>query len=195
MLSGALLFGGIRIVLDPAYLLAYTHGGVRFHAYAILAALFLPLALLPVVRLSRRRWAPLGVLAVAILIGLAGEVVARVGFAIVQQVSVIGEELGLAGILVVVLLFGIVVWRGIRAAFSAPDPFGAYLALGLTSLLGVQALANMLVAMGLLPTKGLCLPFLSYGGTSLVLSLGAAGILLAISSGRGGYLRPQRASR
>lgn len=110
-------------------------------------------------------------------------------------VSVIGEELGLVGILLVVLLFGVVIWRGVKAAYAAPDAFGAYLALGITSLFGLQAIVNMLVAMGLLPTKGLALPFVSYGGSSLVLSLAAAGILLAISSGRGGYLRPQRSSR
>jgi cell division protein FtsW len=110
-------------------------------------------------------------------------------------VSVIGEELGLLGVLLVVLLFGVVIWRGVKAAYAAPDAFGAYLALGLTALFGLQAIVNMLVAMGWLPTKGLALPFVSYGGTSLVLSLAAAGILLAISSGRGGYLRPQRTSR
>lgn len=105
-------------------------------------------------------------------------------------IAVIGEELGLAGISIVLLLFGIVIWRGMRAAFNAPDAFGAYLALGLTALLGLQAIANMLIAMGMLPTKGLTLPFISYGGTSLVLSLCAAGLLLAISSGTGGFLRP-----
>lgn len=110
-------------------------------------------------------------------------------------VSVIGEELGLLGILAVVALFAVLVWRGMRAAFNAADAFGCYLALGITSLLGIQAIINMLVAMGMLPTKGLTLPFVSYGGTSLVLCLSAAGVLLAISSGRGGYLRPQRSSR
>ncbi|HEY0840650.1 MAG TPA: putative lipid II flippase FtsW [Vulgatibacter sp.] len=110
-------------------------------------------------------------------------------------IAVVGEELGLAGILVVLSLFGIVLWRGMRAAFNAPDAFGAYLALGITWLLGLQAIGNMLVAMGWLPTKGLALPFLSYGGSSLVLSLFAAGVLLAISSGTGGFLRPHRTVR
>nr|WP_050727537.1 putative lipid II flippase FtsW [Vulgatibacter incomptus] len=110
-------------------------------------------------------------------------------------IAVIGEELGLLGILAVLVLFGVVLWRGMRAAFNAPDAFGAYLALGLTALLGVQAIVNMLVAMGLLPTKGLTLPFISYGGTSLVLSLVSAGVLLAISSGTGGFLRPHRTVR
>lgn len=110
-------------------------------------------------------------------------------------ISVIAEELGLVGIVVVVGLFGLLVWRGIRAAFNASDAFGCFLALGLTAILGIQAVVNMLVAMGMLPTKGLTLPFVSYGGSSLVLSLGAAGVLLAISSGSGGFLRPARKVR
>ena len=68
-------------------------------------------------------------------------------------------------------------------------------ALGITGVMGVQAILNMLVAMGFLPTKGLTLPFVSYGGTSLVLCLTAAGVLLAISGGKGGFLLPQRSSR
>lgn len=110
-------------------------------------------------------------------------------------VAVIGEELGLVGVAAVVLLFGLLVWRGMRAAFLASDRFGAFLGLGLTALFGIQAVVNMAVAMGLLPTKGLTLPFVSYGGTSLVLSLTAAGVLLAISGGTGGYLVPQKARR
>ncbi len=110
-------------------------------------------------------------------------------------IAVIGEELGLVGIGLVLALFGVLIWRGMRAAFNAPDAFGAYVALGITSLLGLQAIGNMLVAMGMLPTKGLALPFLSYGGSSLVLSLCAAGVLLAISSGTGGFLRPHRTVR
>ncbi|MFO7156215.1 MAG: putative lipid II flippase FtsW [Pseudomonadota bacterium] len=109
--------------------------------------------------------------------------------------SVIGEELGLVGIALLVLLFGILIWRGIRAALFAPDAFGAYLALGCTALVGLQAVLNMLVALGLLPTKGLALPFVSYGGSSLVVSLWAAGMLLSISSGSGGFLLPQRSAR
>lgn len=104
--------------------------------------------------------------------------------------AVIGEELGLAGILLVIALFATVIWRGLRAAYRAQDAFGAHLATGITALFGVQAVGNLAVVMGLVPTKGLALPFLSYGGTSMVLSLGAAGILLAISAGKGGYLRP-----
>lgn len=109
--------------------------------------------------------------------------------------AVIGEELGLLGLGLLVLLFGLLVWRGMRAAFWASDAFGAYLAVGITALLGLQAVTNLAIVMGLLPTKGLVLPFVSYGGSSLVLSLGAAGLLLAVSGGSGGFLRPQRLSR
>lgn len=105
--------------------------------------------------------------------------------------SIIGEELGLLGVTLVVGLFAVFVWRGIRAALNASEPFGAYLALGLTMLIGFQAVVNMAVAMGLLPTKGLALPFVSYGGSSLVVSLASLGVLLSISQSRGGFLRPQ----
>jgi cell division protein FtsW len=74
------------------------------------------------------------------------------------------------------------VLRGLRTALSAPDDFGRYLALGLTVLLGMQAFFNIAVVLGMMPTKGLALPFLSYGGTSLVCTLLAIGILLNISS-------------
>ena len=105
--------------------------------------------------------------------------------------SIIGEELGLFGSVAVIALYGLIIWRGLRAAFNASDAFGAYLALGLTSLIGFGACVNLGVAMGALPTKGLTLPFVSYGGTSLALSMYAAGILLSISQSRGGFLRPQ----
>lgn len=105
--------------------------------------------------------------------------------------AIIGEELGLLGVMLVVALYGVVVWRGFRAAFNASEAFGGYLALGLTTLLGAQAAVNMAVAMGMLPTKGLTLPFVSYGGSSLVVCLAATGLLLSIGQGRGGFLRPQ----
>ncbi|MGI5862017.1 MAG: putative lipid II flippase FtsW [Myxococcales bacterium] len=105
--------------------------------------------------------------------------------------SIIGEELGLIGVVGVIALYAVVVWRGIRAALNATEAFGTYLALGITVLIGFQAVVNMAVAMGMLPTKGLTLPFVSYGGTSLVVSLAAAGVLLSISQSRGGFLRPQ----
>ncbi len=96
--------------------------------------------------------------------------------------SIVGEELGLVGAVLVIGLFGVFVWRGIRAAKHAPDLFGTYLGFGLTALIAMQALINMGVVTGMLPTKGLTLPFFSYGGSSLVCSLLAAGILLGIST-------------
>jgi cell division protein FtsW len=96
--------------------------------------------------------------------------------------SVIGEELGLVGALLVVALFCFFCYRGLRIALAAPDLFGRYLAVGCTLLIGMEAVLNMGVVMGLLPTKGLALPFISYGGSSLVISLIAVGILLNIST-------------
>jgi cell division protein FtsW len=96
--------------------------------------------------------------------------------------SIVGEELGLFGAAAMVLLYGIIVWRGTRAALAASETFGTYLGLGLTALLGAQAVVNMSVAMGMLPTKGLTLPFVSYGGCSLVVSMTAAGALLSLSA-------------
>lgn len=99
--------------------------------------------------------------------------------------SVIGEELGFLGVFTVAVLFIFLVVRGMRIALSAPDDFGRYLAFGITVLLGLEAFTNMLVVLGMLPTKGLALPFLSYGGSSLLCTLAAVGILLNISSQTG----------
>ena len=96
--------------------------------------------------------------------------------------SIIGEELGLIGVVAVVLLFSVVVWRGIRASLRANEQFGTYLGLGITALIAFQAVVNMSVAMGLLPTKGLTLPFISYGGSSMVIMMTAVGVLLSISA-------------
>jgi len=95
--------------------------------------------------------------------------------------AVIGEEMGFAGLVVVMALFGLILWRGMRIAMQAPDLFGTYLAFGLTFSLFLQAMLNAGVVAGVLPTKGMTMPFLSYGGTSLVISLAAIGILLNIS--------------
>ena len=102
--------------------------------------------------------------------------------------AVIAEEAGLLGIAVLLLLYAVLVWRGLRASLRAAEPFGAYLALGLTTLFGAQALVNLAVVFGLLPTKGLTLPLVSYGGSSLMTLLFAAGILLSVSGDRGGFL-------
>jgi cell division protein FtsW len=96
--------------------------------------------------------------------------------------SIVGEELGLLGVCFVILAFALFVWRGLRAAVRARDPFGTYLAFGISALFGFQALVNIGVVLGSLPTKGLPLPFISYGGTSLVVSLFMAGVLANISA-------------
>ena len=98
--------------------------------------------------------------------------------------SVVGEELGLLGALVVLVLFGIIIARGLRLTAKIEEPFEQYLAFGLTVLLGLQALIHMGVVMGLMPTKGLVLPFISYGGSAMVINLMEAGILLGLSRRR-----------
>jgi cell division protein FtsW len=95
--------------------------------------------------------------------------------------AVVGEELGLIGTCALLGLFVVFFWRGIRASMRAPDLFGFYLALGITLMVCVQAFINMSVVLGLLPTKGIPLPFLSYGGSSFVVMLAAVGILLNVS--------------
>jgi cell division protein FtsW len=98
--------------------------------------------------------------------------------------AVIGEELGLLGALAVVGVFAVLGWRGLRAAGRAPDDFGAFLATGLTAMVVCQALFNVSVALALVPTKGIPLPFVSYGGSSLCISMTAMGVLLNISQGK-----------
>ncbi|HLN86163.1 MAG TPA: putative lipid II flippase FtsW [Candidatus Limnocylindrales bacterium] len=98
--------------------------------------------------------------------------------------SVIGEELGLLGALFVLALFGVIILRGFRLTAKIEEPFDQYLAFGITVLLGLQALIHMGVVMGLMPTKGLVLPFISYGGSAMVLNLMEAGILLGLSRRR-----------
>lgn len=95
--------------------------------------------------------------------------------------AVIGEELGLAGGIGVVLAFGLFFWRGLRTAMRSPDRFSMLLSLGLVTSIVAQALFNISVVLALLPTKGIPLPFISYGGSSLVPTLAAAGLLLNIS--------------
>jgi cell division protein FtsW len=95
--------------------------------------------------------------------------------------SVIAEELGLLGATVLLACFCIVTWRGLRTALRAPDRFGAFLAIGLTTMVAFQAFFNISVVLGLLPTKGIPLPFVSYGGSSLLINLVGMGILLNVS--------------
>jgi cell division protein FtsW len=95
--------------------------------------------------------------------------------------AVIGEEFGLIGTILVLTMFGLFLWRGLRVSSRAPDAFGFYLALGITVTICVQAFLNMSVVLGLVPNKGIPLPFLSYGGSSFVVMLTAVGILLNVS--------------
>lgn len=95
--------------------------------------------------------------------------------------AVIGEELGFAGVAMLCLAYVTLVSRGIRSAFKAPDDYGTYLAFGISTLFALQALINLAVAMSLLPTKGLTLPFISFGGSSLLVNAIGAGVLLNVS--------------
>lgn len=100
--------------------------------------------------------------------------------------SIIGEECGFIGVLLVIILFAVLILRGFMISFSTSDTFGSLLAAGITTVIAMEVCINIAVVMGMLPTKGLVLPFVSYGGTSLVMSLAAVGILLNIS----GQMRP-----
>jgi len=99
--------------------------------------------------------------------------------------STIGEEWGFIGIVVVVFLFSLFCWLGFRIARTATDPFGQYLAVGLTAAIGLTAFMHMAVSLGLIPTTGLTLPFMSYGRSSQVISLLATGILINVGRLRG----------
>jgi cell division protein FtsW len=95
--------------------------------------------------------------------------------------AILGEELGLIGATLVVGLFAVLIWRGLRVGLRAPDAFGSFLALGLTVMLATQTLVNLGVVTGALPTKGLPLPFVSFGGSALLMTMFSAGVLLNIS--------------
>ena len=105
--------------------------------------------------------------------------------------SVIGEELGLLGVLIILGLYILIFWRGIFIARNCKDSFGSFVAIGLTTAIGLQICVNMGVALGLLPTKGLTLPFLSYGGTSLLLNMASIGILMNIGKAKKVLERPK----
>ncbi len=98
--------------------------------------------------------------------------------------AIIGEELGFLGVLALCVAYLVIVARGVRVALTAKDAYGSYIAFGISVLFGVQALVNLAVAMSVLPTKGLTLPFVSYGGSSLLVSASALGILLSVSRER-----------
>lgn len=109
--------------------------------------------------------------------------------------TIVAEELGLMGVVALVLLFGLFIWRGLRAAMHSADAFGAYLAFGITTMFALQATANLCVVTGLLPTKGLTLPFVSFGGSSLIMAMFATGVLLNISRGEPDRWEAQRHER
>lgn len=98
--------------------------------------------------------------------------------------SVIGEELGLFGVMIILGLYLLILWRGINIAGNTRDLFGSFVAMGLTTALALQVCINMGVSLGLLPTKGLTLPFLSYGGTSLLINMASVGILMNIATAK-----------
>jgi cell division protein FtsW len=109
--------------------------------------------------------------------------------------STIGEEWGFLGVLVVVTLFSLFCWLGFRIAKTAGDPFAQYLAVGLTATIGLTAFMHMAVSLGLMPTTGLTLPFMSYGRSSQVISLLGTGILINIGRLRGSPLPVERRER
>jgi cell division protein FtsW len=102
--------------------------------------------------------------------------------------AVVGEELGLVGALAIVAVFALFLWRGVRTALLAPDRFGMLLSLGIVTSIVAQALFNISVVLSLVPTKGIPLPFISYGGSSLVPTLAAVGILLNVSQHASGSI-------
>ncbi len=98
--------------------------------------------------------------------------------------AIVGEELGFIGLSLLIVAFSIIFVRGMRVAFRASDEYGVYLAVGITMFIGMQAFTNLAVVMGMLPTKGLALPFMSYGGSSLLVNSAAVGVLLNVSRSR-----------
>ncbi len=95
--------------------------------------------------------------------------------------AILAEELGFIGGTLVLLLFSLLLWRGIKVALGAPDLYGTFLALGIISMVAIQVMINIGVVTGLMPVTGITLPFLSYGGSSLTLMLAAVGVLLNVS--------------
>jgi cell division protein FtsW len=98
--------------------------------------------------------------------------------------AVVGEEFGLVGCVLLLVVYLVYIWRGVRAALHADNDFGFYLATGATAMVAFQVLVNMSVALSLVPSKGLPLPFVSYGGSSVIACLAATGLLLNVSARR-----------
>ncbi|MDH4100111.1 MAG: putative lipid II flippase FtsW [Nitrospirota bacterium] len=106
--------------------------------------------------------------------------------------AVIGEELGFIGAITIIALFLVFLWQGVQVALKSDDDFGRYLAVGITTMISLQAALNLAVVSGLMPTKGLALPFISYGGSGIVVNLAAVGILLNVSKHRRMEREPRR---
>lgn len=104
--------------------------------------------------------------------------------------AIVGEELGFVGILGLSSVYLLLVLRGIRTALRAPDDYGSYIAFGIATMFGAQALVNLAVALAIVPTKGLTLPFVSFGGSALLVNAAAAGVLLSVSRQGAGALGP-----
>jgi len=96
--------------------------------------------------------------------------------------SIVGEEYGFIGITLVIIMFAIFLYRGLKLAKNMPEDFGKYLAFGITVIIAMNAVINMMVATGITPTTGQTLPFISYGGTSIIFNSIAVGILLNVST-------------
>ena len=209
LVGGLVLLGpdlGTAALIVATVLLMVFLAGLRWRAVLLGAAVLLPLGMLAVLGEGYRRQRllafldpeadPLGagyqVLQSLIAVGSGG--LFGVGLGNSGQklfflpyphsdfiYAIVAEELGLIGALAVLALFALLLWRGVVAGSRAPDLFGRYLAWGITATLVLQALINVSVAVALLPTKGIPLPFISYGGSSLVASLAACGVLLNLS--------------
>jgi cell division protein FtsW len=106
--------------------------------------------------------------------------------------SVIGEETGLIGVMSIIILYGIILWRGFKISIDAAGRFESLLAFGLTASMGIQICINTGVSLGLLPAKGLALPFLSYGGSSMLMSMVTIGILMNIKASSNGTREQQK---
>ena len=212
VLCGPDLGTALSIALTAGFLMFV--GGVRYRYFLALAAPILPALYLLVVRVPYRLNRVLAFLdpdrdpygigyqirQSLIAVGSGGWT--GLGFAQSKQklfflpephtdfiYAVVGEELGFVGCLTLLLLFALLFRRGVRIALRADSPFGTFLGLGIVSMIAFQALINMSVTLSLLPTKGLPLPFISVGGSSIIVMLAAVGILLNISrqGSDGGY--------
>lgn len=200
---------GTGVIIGAWFMIMLFLGGVKVLQLAALSALFLPLVAWLVLQADYRlnRWMAfmdpwsdpqgIGFHIIHSFLAFGSGGLFGVGLGNSKQklfylpephtdfaLSIVGEELGLIGVAFVIVLFGVLIMRGIKVALNARDLYSSYLALGLTCFIGLQVIINMGVVVGLLPTKGLPLPLISYGGSSLVITLVSIGVLLNVSSRR-----------